>query len=1638
MQNYFREIENKVKVCYSVAQEARKKGLDPLSKVEIPIARSLAERVVGLISAVYPQVSDPRIVKRITELEKQHGILDHVVALKIAEEIAKEKFCKFRSHEEAIDAGIRMGFAYVTVGVVASPLEGYTHFKIKKTKKGEDYMCIYYSGPIRSAGGTAASFSVILADHLREVFGYARYDPTEQEVKRSVIEIIDYHERITNLQYFPSEKEVNFIARNLPIQIDGYHSETKEVSNYKDLERIDTNFIRNGFCLVVGEGIAQKAHKLLKILQKVREKGIKLSGWDWLEEFVDLKNKEQKKLKETVSSATYISDIVAGRPVLSHPSRGGGFRLRYGKCRTAGLSSMAMHPLTMAILQDYIAVGTQLKYEGPGKSSAMSLCDDIEGPIIKIKDGSVVKIDSWEKAEKYKKEIQEVLFLGDFLVNYGEYFNRGKHLQKPGYCEDWYSVELEKEIKNKSLEPELKNLADSIVKDWRTKVSLKEAVKLSEVLGIPLYPKYIFYWDQISKEELLALIDWFAHAKIEEKIILPYTKIDQERFQKGKRALELLGAEHKVGVENVILDEETSQALLINLGIENFEEIPRVFLEDKPVLEIINKSSKFKIKDKSGTWIGARMGRPEKAKLRKLIGSPSVLFPVGQEGGRLRSVMEACNIGSVKSDFPVYYCEKCQQDTVYPICEVCQEKTKKLNYCPECEQKFVMEKCPQHNVSQSFMNRRIDIQHFFKFAIKNLGFEKSEIPVMIKGVRGTSSVNHVVENLAKGILRVKRGLCVNKDGTIRYDLTEMPLTHFKPKEIGTSLEKLKELGYKKDKDGKELKDEDQLIELLPQDVILPSCPETKDEKADDVFINITKYIDDLLVRFYKQREFYNVKSREDLIGHLVLGLAPHTSAGIVARIIGFSKTQTCLAHPMWHAAQRRDCFSYDTNIPIYNGKTWENIKIGEFVENLNPTEIVDNFGTLSKNVDNYKTLAYNTETKKVDIMPIKWFTKHSPQKTLKLSLENGREIKVTENHKFYVLDDSGNLIEKRTFELIDGDKFIVPYDYEVPAKDIEFLSLEDYFKDKDYVMVGYVNEYIQKKIKEVSFDNFCKLFNISKKIMYNHLNRDRFPIKLIDKVLKYFGDDWDDLPSFRRLNIKRNFVEFPAKIKVDNELMKIIGFYIAEGFSRKKISKKGYYQVDFAINEDDLRAQVQGLILEKFGLKPAGVGGQKRLTYNSRMFYEFFIDVLNMGEGAHKKRIPQLFLNLPKEKLGFLISAYFEGDGSVSKGDLRVACDTVSKGLIHDLEFVLARFGIYLRKYESEREPGKKVKEFYLKKNREIPKFKSTKLTIPSNFCEKFYNEINFISLRKKEILKNLLKKIEPQGMKIHHDESYAYLKILKIEKSREEITYCLNVPGHHNILANGLIAKQCEGDETCILLLLDAFINFSREYLPAHRGATQDAPLVATSILVPTEIDDMAFDIDVLWKYPLELYEAAEQEKDPWSIKITQLKDRLGTNESYSDFGFTHNVEDLNNAVRCSAYKSIPNMKEKVEGQMWIAEKLRSVDTADVARLVIDRHFIRDIKGNLRKFSQQEFRCVKCNTKFRRPPLSGKCYCGGRIIFTISEGGIIKYLEPALSLAEKYNVPEYVKQNLELTKTYIESIFGKETEKQETIGKWF
>ena len=130
--NYFKEIEKNVAVAYKTANKARKCGLDPEERVGIPLAKNMSERVEGLIGAVIPGIINSGLSKRIQELEKKYGKLDCGVALSVSLEVVQEKFCKFENKISAMEAGIRVGLAYLTLGVVSSPLEGFVELKLKK------------------------------------------------------------------------------------------------------------------------------------------------------------------------------------------------------------------------------------------------------------------------------------------------------------------------------------------------------------------------------------------------------------------------------------------------------------------------------------------------------------------------------------------------------------------------------------------------------------------------------------------------------------------------------------------------------------------------------------------------------------------------------------------------------------------------------------------------------------------------------------------------------------------------------------------------------------------------------------------------------------------------------------------------------------------------------------------------------------------------------------------------------------------------------------------------------------------------------------------------------------------------------------------------------------------------------------------------------------------------------------------------------------------------------------------------------------------------------------------------------------------------------------------------------------------
>jgi DNA polymerase II large subunit len=249
---------------------------------------------------------------------------------------------------------------------------------------------------------------------------------------------------------------------------------------------------------------------------------------------------------------------------------------------------------------------------------------------------------------------------------------------------------------------------------------------------------------------------------------------------------------------------------------------------------------------------------------------------------------------------------------------------------------------------------------------------------------------------------------------------------------------------------------------------------------------------------------------------------------------------------------------------------------------------------------------------------------------------------------------------------------------------------------------------------------------------------------------------------------------------------------------------------------------------------------------------------------------------------------------------------------------------------------------------------------------------------------------------------------------------------------------RNCDGDEDSAMLLMDALLNFSRKFLPEARGGTMDACLVLTTVIDPKEVDDEVYGMEVCKSYPLEFYEASLNFENPADVKIDKVGDRIGKSEQYSGINFTHSAGSIHDAPTKTRYVELKSMNEKIDAQFSLCEKIRAVNIKDAAERVILSHFLPDLYGNLRSFSKQTFRCSNCNMKYRRVPLSGKCTkCGGKLLLTVSKGGIEKYLKISKDMALKYGLPDYLKQRLALLENDIKSIFEDQTKRQFNLSEF-
>ncbi|MFB6173258.1 MAG: DNA polymerase II large subunit, partial [Halobacteriales archaeon] len=675
-ERYFERLDERLAAAFDVAREARSRGADPEPEVEIPVAEDMADRVENILDI-------PGVAERVRELE---GEMERErAALALAEDFAEGRVGEYETTEGKIEGAVRTAVALLTEGVVAAPIEGIDRVEVRTNDDGSEFVRVFYAGPIRSAGGTAQALSVLVADYTRALLGLDRYKPREDEVERYAEEV-DLYDDETGLQYTPKKEETRFIARHCPIMLDGEATGDAEVPGYRNLERVDTNNPRGGMCLVLAEGIALKAPKIERYTSQ-----LEAVEWPWLEDLMagtfkddhdgddgDGPEAERAEDADPVESARlepsgkYLRDLIAGRPVFGHPSEPGGFRLRYGRARNHGFATAGVHPATMHLLGDFLATGTQLKTERPGKAAGVVPVDSIEGPTVKLANGDVRRIDDPAEAREVRNGVVEILDLGEYLVNYGEFVENNHPLAPASYVVEWWEQDLA------AAGADVRALRDDPRIDLDAP-DAERALAWAREYDAPLHPAYTYTWHDITVEAFGALADAVAGGEVVDGAL----RIENTDAVRG--ALEALLIEHRQGD---VIEVEEWLPLARSLGItrdleRGWTDLPEDARGD--AMDAVNAVAPFEIRERAPTRIGSRMGRPEKSEERELSPAVHTLFPIGEAGGDQRDVGAAAGAGTVEVEIGRRSCPGCGAATHEPRCPECGAHTEPEYRCPDCD-----------------------------------------------------------------------------------------------------------------------------------------------------------------------------------------------------------------------------------------------------------------------------------------------------------------------------------------------------------------------------------------------------------------------------------------------------------------------------------------------------------------------------------------------------------------------------------------------------------------------------------------------------------------------------------------------------------------------------------------------------------------------------------------------------------------------------------------------------------------------------------------------------------------------------------------------------------------------------------------
>ena len=413
-------------------------------------------------------------------------------------------------------------------------------------------------------------------------------------------------------------------------------------------------------------------------------------------------------------------------------------------------------------------------------------------------------------------------------------------------------------------------------------------------------------------------------------------------------------------------------------------------------------------------------------------------------------------------------------------------------------------------------------------------------------------------------------------------------------------------------------------------------------------------------------------------------VAPGEMVGMIAaQSIGEPTTQLTL-----------NSVAYDTELLLRVNNAIQVVKIGEYIDNYIPK------AAKGEDHPNNTKLVYVNDDEEVYVPSVdedgntSWkrveaLTRHpvvnldGTNTVLRVTTKDGRSVIATKAKSFLTIDDNNKLVATNGSELKVGDYLPVNIRaFEMPESVRDF-DLSTILKKSEYAFGSEMHKALSYSAGEERYW-WSKHANIDFTVPYHRSDTFLEAMKTEPHVDKKTGN----VASARQLFVsgivypKKRFIgggNIPEHIPLDFDFGYLIGAYCAEGCTTPT-------QISIANNCREFFAPIERL-MEKWKITTKfyihnDKNGEGWTSSDLRIYSIVLTDILDIlcGKGSPNKCVNYLLFNSNKEFMRGLISAYFAGDGCISKKACGISASSVSRTLLENIQSILCFwFGIYTK-----------------------------------------------------------------------------------------------------------------------------------------------------------------------------------------------------------------------------------------------------------------------------------------------------------------------------------------------------------------------